>query len=439
MAKDTPKEVLNQSIYQVFVRNFSQEGTLDKVTEALPYIAQMGFDYLYFVPIYPIGQENRKGTLGSPYAIADYRGINQEVGSLEDFKRLVNRAHELGLKIMMDIVYNHTAYDHPWRQSHPEYYYHKPNGDFGNRVGDWTDVIELDLSNQDLRKELIESLIYWVNLGVDAFRCDVASLLPLDFWLAAREAVRQVNPTCLWLAESVETNFITSLRGLGMKPETDADLYQAFDVLYPYDILTFFYQALEGSIPLKVWKSLQNMQQALYPQNAVKLWSLENHDQERIRSRVKSAKANLNCLAYSFFSKGMGFVYAGQEDEYATKTGLFDREPIKRSTEETPYKALLRRLLSLKKEEFMRDHQLFYVVENDQEAMELRYETKKEEFIGLFDIKDVKGRYRIDLADGDYVDALRDTTIQVRDGYVSLDQAPFVVKRPIAHPREVVE
>ncbi|RLK64216.1 alpha-amylase [Atopobacter sp. AH10] len=431
MAKDTVKDVLHQTIYQVFVRQYSEEGSLVKVTEDLERIADMGYDYIYFVPLYPIGVENRKGTYGSPYAITDYRGINPDLGTLDDFKYLLNKAHALGLKVMMDIVFNHTAYDHPWRLSHPEYYYHKANGDFGNRVGDWTDVIELDLSNMDLRKELIDILVYWTSLGVDGFRCDVASLLPLDFWLAAREAIKKVNPHVIWLAESVETNFITALRSYGMHPVTDADLYQAFDVEYAYDILNYFYKALEGKMPLEVWKNLQNMQLALYPENAVKLWTLENHDQERIRNRVKSQRANLNCLAYSFFSKGMAFVYAGQEVEYRGKRDLFEKTPIQWPKETGPYQELLKRLIAFKKEAFFSDHRLFYVVEDEQEAMELRYEREDEQIIGLFDIKDVAGLYRIDLPDGIYKDLLSEREIAVKNGQVDLGLAPFAFKAPL--------
>lgn len=427
MTSTTSNALLNQSIYQVFVRNYGPEGTFDEVTADLDRIKALGFDYLYLLPIFPIGKKNRKGTLGSPYAIRDYMAINPELGDLNSFKRLVKACHDRHMKVMLDIVFNHTAPDHYWTVDHPEYYYHREDGSFGNRVGDWSDIIDLDLSHPGLRQELINTLKYWAKEGVDAFRCDVASLLPLDFWLEARQEIQKVHPDHVWLAESVEPQFIRQLRSEGMHPITDSEVYQAFDCAYEYDILANFYQALEGKAPLRLWKYLLNFQQAIYPENAIKVRTLENHDQERIRSRVKSERSNLNCLAYSFFCKGMGFVYNGQEFQYAKRTTLFDKAPIDWNTPSPKYLTLLKRMLQLKKEDYFSQHKQFYVVEDDQEALELRYETKKEFIVGVFDILDQKGTYHIDLPDGSYINQINQEEIEIKAGQVDLALAPFII------------
>jgi glycosidase len=168
------RELLNSTIYSIFVRNYSEDGTFARVQDDLGRIKSLGAEIIWLMPIHPIGTVARKGALGSPYAISDYRGINPDYGTLEDFRRLVQRAHELGLKVMIDVVYNHTSPDSLLFAQHPDWFYRNADGSPGNRIGDWSDIIDLDFSNSDLREYLIESLKYWLEQGVDGFRCDVA-------------------------------------------------------------------------------------------------------------------------------------------------------------------------------------------------------------------------------------------------------------------------
>ena len=201
MATNTQKQLRNLTMYSIYVRNYSEEGTFEAVRRDLPRIRALGVDLLWFLPIHPIGRAGRKGTLGSPYAISDYRAVNPEYGTREDFVRLVDEAHRLGMRCLIDVVYNHTAPDSVLAREHPEWFYHRPDGTFGNRIGDWTDVIDLDYSHPALWDYQIETLRQWAAI-VDGFRCDVAPLVPLAFWLRAREAVEAVRPGCLWLAET---------------------------------------------------------------------------------------------------------------------------------------------------------------------------------------------------------------------------------------------
>ncbi len=188
MADNTPKKLRNQIMYQVFVRNFSEEGTFKKVEEELDRIKALGTDIVWLMPIHPIGKAQRKGTLGSPYAISDYRAVNPEFGTLDDFISFTNAVHDRGMKCIIDVVYNHTSPDSVLSKEHPEWFFHKSDGSFGNRVGDWSDIIDLDYSNKELWRYQIDTLKYWAQ-WVDGFRCDVAPLIPIAFWEQARAEV----------------------------------------------------------------------------------------------------------------------------------------------------------------------------------------------------------------------------------------------------------
>ena len=200
MAKSTEIRCRDLLIYSVFVRNHTDEGSFRAVIPDLPRIRKLGTDVVWLMPIHPIGKEKRKGTLGSPYANMDYRSVNPEYGSLEDFAALADAIHENGMKCIIDVVYNHTSPDSVLWKTHPEFFYKKKDGQPGNHVGDWSDIIDLDYTVPELWDYQIESLKYWAGF-VDGFRCDVASMVPVGFWKKARAEVEKVRPGCLWLAE----------------------------------------------------------------------------------------------------------------------------------------------------------------------------------------------------------------------------------------------
>jgi glycosidase len=173
MATDTGLSLRNQVMYCVFVRQYSKEGTFRKVTEDIPRIRSLGTDIVWLMPIHPIGIEGRKGSLGSPYAISDYRAVNPEYGTMEDFRELVDAIHAHGMKCIIDVVYKHTSPDSVLLKTHPEWFYHRADGTPGNRIGDWTDIVDLDYSKKGLWEYQIETLRNWARI-VDGFRCDVA-------------------------------------------------------------------------------------------------------------------------------------------------------------------------------------------------------------------------------------------------------------------------
>ena len=202
MAENTSVSLREQIIYSVYVRNHTPEGTFRALIGDLDRIRALGTDIVWLMPIHPIGEKGKKGSLGCPYANRDYGAVNPEYGTLSDFRALVDAIHERGMKCIIDVVYNHTSPDAVYVSEHPEFYYRKPNGDFGNKTADWTDVIDLDYSCAALWDAQIAHLCRWAEI-VDGFRCDVASLVPVGFWQKARAAVERVHPGCLWLAESV--------------------------------------------------------------------------------------------------------------------------------------------------------------------------------------------------------------------------------------------
>ncbi|MDX9691813.1 MAG: alpha-amylase family glycosyl hydrolase, partial [Acholeplasmataceae bacterium] len=169
MAKHTDINLRSYTFYQVFPRQYSIEGTFNKVLEDLNRIKSMGVDMLYFLPIHPIGKKARKGEEGSPYSIIDYYKISSDLGSLKDFQRLIESAHEKDMKVMIDIVFNHTSRDSILVKEHPEWFYKNEAGEFANRIGDWSDITDLDFRNREVWDYLIDVLVYWAKI-VDGFR-----------------------------------------------------------------------------------------------------------------------------------------------------------------------------------------------------------------------------------------------------------------------------
>lgn len=329
MATDTPKSLRNQILYSVFIRNYSKEGTFDGVRKDLDHIKSFGTDIIWLMPIHPVGKVNRKGSLGSPYSISDYRDVNPEFGTKEDFRRLVDAIHEKGMKVIIDVVYNHTSRDSVLAKEHPDWFYHKENGDFGNKVGDWWDVIDLDYTKPELWNYQIDTLKMWAgDYGVDGFRCDVAPMVPVEFWKKARKEVAKVHPGAIWLAESVEPQFVQFNRSRGVACASDSELYQAFDMCYEYDSYWLLDGFLSGENSLKDYVDRLNIQEFIYPDNYVKLRFLENHDRLRAAFLLRNPKMLRNWTAFNYFQKGCTLIYNGQEAGVDHTPTLFDLDTI---------------------------------------------------------------------------------------------------------------
>lgn len=423
MAKNTDKRLRNQVMYSVFVRNHSAEGTFEGARRDLDRIQALGVDVLWLLPIHPIGEAARKGVMGCPYAIRDYRAVNPEYGALEDFKRLVEDVHARGMECIIDVVYNHTSPDSVLAHDHPEWFYHKPDGSFGNKVGEWPDVIDLDYNQPALWDYQIETLRQWAAI-VDGFRCDVAPLIPLDFWLRAREEVEEVRPGCLWLSESVEPIFTIENRARGMVSLSDSEIYQAFDVSYEYDIFGVFKGHLEGRVSLSEYAAAVNGQEAIYPDNYVKLRYLENHDNARAKLLISSEAALLNWTAFIYFQKGMTLLYAGQEVEAEHLPSLFDKDLVNWNTGHDLSK-LLRKLYDLKKHPLFTDS-CYEVRALPRDVLYATHRAGGRQLVGVFSLRGEESLLVADAPDGRYENLLDGSAVEVHAGKMNTKGKPII-------------
>ena len=422
MAENTSTAYQNQVIYSVFVRNHTPEGTFEGVRRDLPRIKALGTDIIWLLPIHPIGEKSRKGSLGCPYAIRDYRSVNPEYGTLDDFQRLVGDIHSLGMRCIIDVVYHHTSPDSALAAEHPEWFFHKADGSFGNKVGDWSDIVDLDYAHRELWDYQIETLKYWASM-VDGFRCDVASMVPSAFWREARAAVEAVRPGCLWLAETVDPDFIATLRGMGFGCLSDCQVYEAFDLCYDYDVYHLFRDYLDGKIPLERYAQALTQQEVIYPANYVKLRFLENHDQPRAEFLLPDAGALLNWTAFSFFQKGTPLIYAGQEAGCTHLPSLFDKDVVDWSGPDRT--ALVQRLCALNKHPLMAGS-AYQVQALPGDVLRAVHRSADRQLTGVFSVRGRSVLAAVEAPDGRYENLLDGGPVEVRDGRVSCHGAPIV-------------
>ena len=426
MAKNTEISLRNKVIYSVYVRNHTNDGTFNAVAEDLDRIKSLGTDIIWFMPIHPIGVKNKKGSLGCPYANKDYRTTNPKYGTMDDFKSLVEKIHAKGMKCIIDVVYNHTSPDSNLSVEHPEFFYRKPDGNFGNKVGDWSDIIDLDYSNKELWQYQIDSLVMWAKI-VDGFRCDVASFVPVEFWKQAREAVAKVNPDCIWLAESVHSSFNVFSRKSGIYTASDYELFDAFDMEYDYDIREVFDKYLKGETSLSHYLDMFNYQEAIYPQNYDKMRCLENHDQPRICHYVKNRSDLENYTAFLYFLKGSTLIYAGQEFGCDETPSLFDKDVFPRNTG-IDLSNLLAKLDTIKKT-VLDDDDYFKADADDENDIAILERDNKSKKVGIFSLKSKSADVKVDLPDGDYKNEISGETVAVSNGKIHCNGNAIIIRK----------
>lgn len=427
MASNTPKSLRNQVLYSVFVRNHSAEGTFQAVEKDLDRIQKLGVDIIWLMPIHPVGVKARKGKLGSPYAIENYRAINAEFGTFEDFVSLINAIHSRGMRCIIDVVFNHTSPDSELAKQHPEWFYHKADGSFGNKVGEWPDVIDLDFQQAGLWDELIDTLKMWARY-VDGFRCDVAPLIPLEFWLRARAEVAQINANCIWLSESVEPAFTLDNRERGMVSLSDGEIFTAFDISYEYDIFADFNACLESKISLAAYAEAINRQEFLYPDNYVKLRFLENHDRPRAKLILPNEQQLRNWTAFLYFQKGMTLLYAGQECENTLRPSLFERDTVQWNTG-YDLSALLAALYAVKKHPLLTNSR--YFVQDAGNGMLLAtHRAKNQQLLGIFSTQQKSAVVSVPAPDGLYQNLIDHSNVRVEAGRLACVGEPIVIDTP---------
>jgi cyclomaltodextrinase / maltogenic alpha-amylase / neopullulanase len=310
-----PEWTKNKNIYEVNVRQYTQEGTFAAFEKEIPRLKEMGVDILWFMPIHEIGEKNRKGSLGSYYAVKDYKSINPEFGTHEDFARLVKTIHDNDMYILIDWVANHTAWDHPWTETNPEYYTKGEDGGFMPPAGtDWEDVIDLDFSNPDVHDAMADAMVYWVrDFDIDGYRCDVAELVPMDFWKNVRTQLDEIKPVFM-LAEGEKT-----------------ELFEAFDMTYAWDLFHTLVdiaggsQANADSVHTLVMEAEERL-----PEEAFRMNFLTNHDENTWKGTIDSllgpAHEGMAVLIYTL--PGMPLIYSGQEANIQQRLEFFERDPI---------------------------------------------------------------------------------------------------------------
>ncbi len=419
-------------IYEVFVRNHTREGSFQALIPDLNRIKGLGVDVVWLMPIHPIGKVNRKGTLGSPYSIANYREVNPEFGTLEDFQALLQVIHQEGMICMIDVVYNHTAHDASFREDHPEYYYQTPEGKVGNKIADWSDIIDLDFQNLELQEELIDTLCYWRGLGVDGFRCDVASLVPVSFWVKAKERVERIQAGTLWLAETIHSHFLQEVRDRGFYAASDAELYQAFDITYDYDIHDMYEGYFKGKNPLSAYLDALNRQRAKYPMGARKLHFLENHDLPRAADLLPDVNRRKNWLAFHWMLPGDLLIYAGEERGATRQPTLFDRDPISWRSVWEEGEEWFARLAFIEKDSS--DGVIRFASVDIEGVSVLIKETKETMEVGVFNLEQKVGEITLPVPYSGQVENLyTNQFIELKDGKLTLQTDPirFMVKKEL--------
>ncbi len=422
MAIDTPADLRNLVIYSVYVRNHGPHGTFADVEADLPRIRQMGVDLIWLLPIHPIGKLNRKGRLGSPYSISDYRGINPEYGTLEDFTRLIEKTHSAGMRIMIDVVYNHTSHDSLLLSQHPDWFHQDASGRPVTTVPDWSDVIDLKHPNPALTAYLHETLQYWAGLGVDGFRCDVASLLPEDFWVTARQAVAKVKPGVIWLAESVNISWVVERRANGLPTLSDSEVFRAFDLTYDYDIWTTFKKAVKGEVHFGRYLEMLLFQEGIYPASFIKMRCTENHDQPRIMAAAPSREQALAWTAFEAFNKGTFLIYAGQEAAASHTPSLFEVDKI--DWQDLSLQPFISSLARLKKNPALVSGK-FQLIENH-DTLQAAWLTDQGGLFGVFNVQALTGEIAVPLPDGIYPNLVDGNMVSISAGKMAAQPAAIL-------------
>ncbi len=321
-ARTSPGWLRDGVIYEIFPRDFSRAGNLNGVTAQLDQLRDLGVTILWTMPIHPIGEKFRKGCFGSPYSIKDYYAVDPNYGTLDDFKKLVSGAHQRGMKVIMDLVANHTAWDSVMMQ-HPEFYKQDADGKILPPVPEWTDVAGLNYANPQLRAYMITMLKYWIQTcDVDGFRCDVASMVPTDFWEQVRDELTKVKPDIMMLAEA-------------SKPEL---LVKAFDIDYSWPLLATMNDVLLRGAPASNLRASWEESLRQFPQNSLHMRITDDHDEARAIARY-GLNGALAASALMFTLDGVPLIYNGMEVGDATESGdpaLFDKLPIFWSPKERP-------------------------------------------------------------------------------------------------------
>jgi glycosidase len=304
--------VCSSNIYEVNLRQYTPEGTIQAFAQHLPRLKDMGVEILWFMPVTPISHEKRLGSLGSYYACSDYTSVNPEFGTVEDLASLVKQAHEQGMKVLLDLVANHTGWDHRWTREHPDYYRKNAEGKFYDNHG-WEDVIDLNFDNPALCQAMIDVMKFWVeHCDIDGYRCDMAMLVPLPFWRQARTELDK-QKKLFWLAECEEIAY-----------------HEVFDATYTWKFLHKMEAVWKKESDLSGLEEVLHYYDTMYPPEGLRVYFTTNHD-ENSHSGSEYERMGEAARAFAVLCctwNGLPLIYSGQELPNLKRLRFFDKDQI---------------------------------------------------------------------------------------------------------------
>lgn len=314
-AKNNPIEASKASvIYEVNIRQYTPEGTFKAFTAHIPRLKAMGVDILWIMPINPIGELNRKGSMGSYYAVKDYKSVNPEFGTDADFRELVSAAHKNGMMVILDWVANHTAWDHVWIESNPEWYTKNDKGEIIAPVEDWSDVADLNYDNGELRAAMKDALAYWVReFDIDGYRCDVAGMVPVDFWESARMQ-------------------LDSIKSVFMLAEAEEPLLhkKAFDANYAWELHHIMNEISKGKMNAGNLRKYFKKEPTRFADSVYRMAFTSNHDENSWNGTVFERMTNSykTFAAFTYAAPTFPLIYSGQEAGLDKRLAFFEKDTI---------------------------------------------------------------------------------------------------------------
>lgn len=308
-----PKWSYSANIYEVNVRQYTLEGTFEAFSKHLPRLKDMGVKILWFMPITPISEFERLGTLGSYYAVKNYKEINPEFGTIQDFKNVVEQAHELGFKVIIDWVADHTGNDHHWITDHPEYYCYDANNELHHPQG-WMDVSQLNYENPELWQTMVDDMKFWIKeCDIDGFRCDMAHLVTLDFWIYAKKKISKIKDNLFWLAECEKPSY-----------------HVVFDATYTWCWMHASEEFYHGRMNLQALITVLYKSVTEFPVSGFRTYFTSNHDENSWNGtefEKYGDAANLMAV-FSCTWNGMPMIYSGQEMPNKKRLKFFEKDSI---------------------------------------------------------------------------------------------------------------
>ena len=408
-------------LYELNIRQFTAEGTFNAAIERLPFLRSIGVDAIWLMPIYPIGIEGRKGSLGSYYSIRDYKGVNPEFGTEDDLRSFISAAHALGIKVLLDWVANHTARDARWITERAADWYERDEQGVAKVPWDWTDTAKLNYANHDVWRGQIDAMRYWVEeFGVDGFRCDMAMLVPIEFWQEVSEELHRIKSDIFMLAEAEEDNLFDN----------------AFNMSYQWNVHHIMVDIAKGA--RRVWdlRNAIHAERARYPREAMRMSFTSNHDENSWsgseQSRFGASLEVMTALTYLMPST-MPLIYTGQEVGYDHSFEFFERDAMpaelyceNRTTE------LYRRLCDLKHRERALDAgerggEMIEIENNAKDCiMTFVREVDGSRVVAILNLSPytIHADFRTGIYAGRYCDAITGEGVMLND-HVERDLAPW--------------